>query len=93
MATFVSQDELLRIAGQKAALTPLGGTVAHGFLTLSLLPVMSAEVAVRPEGLDWLDDDLAGHQRVPTGFRSRSSSTVAPPKPRVRPRTYRASRM
>jgi acyl dehydratase len=34
-----------------AAQSPFGGTVAHGFLTLSLLSHMGAEVMFMPEGL------------------------------------------
>ena len=34
-----------------AAQTPLGGTIAHGFLSLSLLSRMAAEVMLLPEGL------------------------------------------
>lgn len=36
---------------EAAALTPFGGTIAHGFLTLSLLSRMGAEAMVMPEGL------------------------------------------
>jgi acyl dehydratase len=34
-----------------AAETPFGGTIAHGFLTLSLLSRMAAEAMLAPEGL------------------------------------------
>lgn len=34
-----------------AALTPFGGTIAHGFLSLSLLSRMAAEAALLPDGL------------------------------------------
>jgi acyl dehydratase len=34
-----------------AAATPLGGTIAHGFLTLSLLSRMAAEATLLPDGL------------------------------------------
>ena len=34
-----------------AALTPFGGTIAHGFLTLSLLSRMAAEAMLVPDGL------------------------------------------
>ena len=34
-----------------AAQTPFGGTIAHGFLTLSLLSRMGAEAMLIPEGL------------------------------------------
>ena len=34
-----------------AAQTPFGGTIAHGFLTLSLLSRMAADAMLAPEGL------------------------------------------
>ncbi len=36
---------------EKAAKTPFGGTIAHGYLTLSLLPRLNAQSALRPEGV------------------------------------------
>ena len=35
-----------------AAATPFGGTIAHGFLTLSLLSRMGAEAVLVPDGLN-----------------------------------------
>lgn len=35
---------------ERAAKTPFGATIAHGFLTLSLLPLLLEEVTVAPEG-------------------------------------------
>ena len=35
----------------RAAQTPFGGTIAHGFLTLSLLSRMGAEAMLVPDGL------------------------------------------
>lgn len=37
---------------QQAALTPFGGTIAHGFLTLSLLSAMAYETIPSLEGAD-----------------------------------------
>ena len=34
--------QFIHIDQEKAKLTPFGGTIAHGFLTLSLLPVLGA---------------------------------------------------
>ena len=42
--------QFIHLDEQAAARTPLGGTVAHGFLTLSLLPRMAVEVMLVPEG-------------------------------------------
>ena len=34
--------QFIHLDEEKAKLTPFGGTIAHGFLTLSLIPVLSA---------------------------------------------------
>lgn len=34
--------QFIHVDEEKAKLTPFGGTIAHGFLTLSLIPVLSA---------------------------------------------------
>src|ERR671921_1972124 len=48
----VTQDhQFIHIDPQAAAKTPFGGTIAHGFLTLSLLSRMAADVMLRPEGV------------------------------------------
>ncbi|QLL12762.1 MaoC family dehydratase [Pseudomonas chlororaphis] len=35
----------------KAAQTPFGGTIAHGFLSLSLIPKLMEDILILPEGL------------------------------------------
>ena len=50
-ADATGDHQFIHVDPEKAALTPLGTTVAHGFLTLSLLPMMTEEVAVVPEGM------------------------------------------
>jgi acyl dehydratase len=48
----VTQDhQFIHTNPEAAARTPFGGTVAHGFLTLSLLSRMAADVMLVPEGL------------------------------------------
>ena len=48
----VTQDhQFIHVDPAAAAQTPFGGTVAHGFLTLSLLSRMAADVMLRPETL------------------------------------------
>ncbi len=49
-ADATGDHQFIHVDPEKAALTPLGTTVAHGFLTLSLLPMMSKEIAVMPRG-------------------------------------------
>jgi acyl dehydratase len=46
----VTEDhQFIHVDPAAAAATPFGGTVAHGFLTLSLLSRMAADAMVRPE--------------------------------------------
>jgi len=45
----VTEDhQFIHIDPQAAAATPFGGTIAHGFLTLSLLSRMAADAMLRP---------------------------------------------
>ena len=41
--------QFIHVDEQLAAQTPLGGTIAHGFLTLSLLPHLTTDISVMPE--------------------------------------------
>ena len=41
--------QFIHIDPEAAALTPFGGTIAHGFLTLSFLSRMAAETILLPE--------------------------------------------
>jgi acyl dehydratase len=43
--------QFIHIEPDVAAQTPFGGTIAHGFLSLSLLSRMGAEAMLLPEGL------------------------------------------
>lgn len=43
--------QFIHVDPAAAAETPFGGTIAHGFLTLSLLSRMGAEAMLLPEGL------------------------------------------
>jgi acyl dehydratase len=48
----VTEDpQFIHIDPVAAAKTPFGGTVAHGFLTLSLLSRMAADAMLRPEAV------------------------------------------
>ena len=42
-ADATGDHQFIHIDEEKAKLTPFGGTIAHGFLTLSLLPVLMAK--------------------------------------------------
>jgi acyl dehydratase len=43
--------QFIHVDPEAAAKTPFGGTIAHGFLTLSLLSRMAAEAMLVPDGL------------------------------------------
>ncbi len=53
-ADATDDHQFIHVDPEKAAMTPLGTTVAHGFLTLSLLPKLFDEIAVMPEGLQMM---------------------------------------
>jgi acyl dehydratase len=48
----VTEDpQFIHIDPEAAAKTPFGGTIAHGFLTLSLLSRMAADAMLRPQSV------------------------------------------
>jgi acyl dehydratase len=49
-AEVTNDHQFIHVDPEAAKLTPFGGTVAHGLLTLSLLPSMAYEVMPAPEG-------------------------------------------
>jgi acyl dehydratase len=47
-----TQDhQFIHVNEEAAAKTPFGGTIAHGFLTLSMLVKLCEQVSVHPEGM------------------------------------------
>jgi acyl dehydratase len=50
-ADVTGDHQFIHVDPDAAAQTPFGGTVAHGFLTLSLLSQMAEHVMLVPEGL------------------------------------------
>ena len=77
----VTEDrQFIHIAPEAAARTPLGGTVAHGFLTLSLLSRMAADVMLVPDTLKMALNYGANRVRflspVRTGKRVRGQFTL-----------------
>ena len=47
-ADATGDHQFIHVDPARAALTPFGGTIAHGFLTLSLMPLLSSKVANPP---------------------------------------------
>jgi acyl dehydratase len=49
-ADLTEEWQFIHVDREAAAKTPFGGTIAHGFLTLSMISNMGAEVMLVPEG-------------------------------------------
>src|SRR5947199_2832299 len=78
----VSEDrQFIHVDRDAAAKTPFGGTVAHGFLTLSLLSRMAADAMLRPEavkmGVNYGFDRVRFMAPVRSGKRVRGRFTLA----------------
>ncbi|WP_439100819.1 MaoC family dehydratase [Congregibacter sp.] len=50
-ADCTEDHQFIHIDEEKAAQTPFGGTIAHGFLSLSMLPKLSEGTGVMPENV------------------------------------------
>jgi len=50
-AAITEDPQFIHIDPEAAAATPFGGTIAHGFLTLSLLSRMAADAMLRPDNV------------------------------------------
>ncbi|WP_176472939.1 MaoC family dehydratase [Sphingomonas lenta] len=48
-ADATGDHQFIHVDPERAKLTPFGGTIAHGFLTLSLMPLLSSKVADAPQ--------------------------------------------
>lgn len=79
-ADATDDHQFIHLDPERAAATPFGGTIAHGYLTLSLLPSMMAETVPRLEGLvmsiNYGSDKVRFLQPVPSGARVRLRQQV-----------------
>ena len=70
----------IHVDPERAAAGPFGTTIGHGYLTLSLLPVMSYEVVPRQDGgmaVNYGLNRVRFPAPVPSGSRVRGTFTVA----------------
>ena len=79
-AALTGDDQYIHVDPQRAAGTMFGGTVAHGYLTLSLLPRLTP-------GRDALLAGLGGTLRVNYGLNRVRFPAPAPVGRRIRART------
>jgi acyl dehydratase len=79
-ADATNDHQFIHVDAEKAAQTPFGGPIAHGYLTLSLLSFLTAENARVPEGLvmaiNYGSDRVRFLQPVPVGSRVRALQKV-----------------
>jgi acyl dehydratase len=79
-ADATEDHQFIHVDPRAAAQTPFGGTIAHGFLTLSLLSRMGAEAMLLPEGLRMAVNYGLERVRflatVPSGSRVRGRFTL-----------------
>ncbi|MDH3429637.1 MAG: MaoC family dehydratase [Gammaproteobacteria bacterium] len=72
--------QFIHVDPEKAAQTPFGGPIAHGFLSLSLLSYLNAQSAIVPEnlvmGINYGSDKVRYLMPVRVGKRIRSKQKV-----------------
>ncbi len=80
-ADCTEDHQFIHVDQEKAAKTPFGGTIAHGFLTLSLLSKMVESEGIVPEnlvmGLNYGFDKVRFLAPVRAGKRVRAHVTIA----------------
>lgn len=79
-ADCTGDHQFIHIDEEKAAQTPFGGTIAHGFLTLSMLPKLMEGRGVVPEnvvmGINYGSDKVRFLAPVRAGKRVRAHSEL-----------------
>lgn len=79
-AQATEDHQFIHVDQERAAATPFGGTIAHGFLTLSLLPKLAEETTVVPEalvlGINYGLNKVRFLQPVRSGSRVRLRSKI-----------------
>ncbi len=72
--------QFIHIDPERAAATPFGGTIAHGFLTLSLMVYLNEQHSLLPDGLKMLinygSDKVRFLAPVRVGSRVRSAQKI-----------------
>ncbi len=82
-ADVTMDHQFIHVDPEAAKNTPFGGTIAHGFLTLSLLVPLSASIKQDPEtfkgvtmGVNYGFDKIRFIAPVPSGSRIRARAVV-----------------
>lgn len=79
-ADATEDHQFIHVDPEKAAQTPFGSTIAHGYLTLSLLPRLLQDTAIMPEGtamgINYGLNKVRFLQPVKAGSEVRAHSTT-----------------
>ncbi len=79
-ADATNDQQFIHVDLEKAKQTPFGGTIAHGFLSLSLLSYLNAQNGIVPEGLvmgiNYGSDKVRFLTPVSVGKRIRSRQKI-----------------
>jgi acyl dehydratase len=79
-ADATDDHQFIHVDPERAAQTPFGGPIAHGFLTLSLISHLIAENSLKPEGLvmgiNYGSDKVRFLQPVRVGSRIRAQQKI-----------------
>lgn len=79
-ADATNDHQFIHIDAEAAAATPFGSTIAHGFLTLSLISSFLAEIGVGPDGMvmaiNYGSDKVRFLQPVKVDQRVRARATL-----------------
>lgn len=88
-ADATGDHQWIHVDAERAAAGPYGGTIAHGFLTISMVPALMAEIW-EIDGIDMMVNqglrELKLRAPVPVGSRVRLVATLA--SHRARPRGF-----
>ena len=79
-ADATNDHQFIHVDPEKAAQTPFGGPIAHGFLSLSLLSYLNGQTAIVPEntvmGINYGSDKVRYLAPVRVGQRIRARQTL-----------------
>ena len=83
-AEATDDHQFIHVDVERAKETPFGGTIAHGYLTLSLVPRMAAtlmRVKKRSRGVNYGSNKVRFISPVPAGARVRLRQRIANAEP------------
>jgi acyl dehydratase len=79
-ATATDDFQWIHVDQERARQSPFGGTIAHGFLTLSLLPMLTDaafEITGRTMGINYVLNKVRFTSPLPAGSKIRGRFTLA----------------